>query len=88
MSLSLCLALAQPRLYQEARLGIDDMGVAPRIVGFRQAMSFNYLCNFLYSQLFVTPSVPEVPLRGKTIIITGSNVGFEVPILRMCTDLV
>lgn len=32
--------------------------------------------NFLYSQLFVTPQLPEnVTLKGETIVITGANVG-------------
>jgi NAD(P)-dependent dehydrogenase (short-subunit alcohol dehydrogenase family) len=30
---------------------------------------------FLYSQLFVTPSVPNKSLKGETVIVTGSNVG-------------
>jgi len=31
--------------------------------------------NFIYSQLFVTPQVPNVRLDGQTIIVTGANVG-------------
>ncbi|KAK4554201.1 hypothetical protein LTR86_008729 [Recurvomyces mirabilis] len=31
--------------------------------------------NFFYSQLFVTPEVPNVALDGQTIIVTGANVG-------------
>jgi len=31
--------------------------------------------NFFYSQLFVTPQVPNVRLDGQTIIVTGANVG-------------
>jgi NAD(P)-dependent dehydrogenase (short-subunit alcohol dehydrogenase family) len=34
-----------------------------------------YLFNFLYSQLFVTPTKPKGTLSGKTAIVTGSNVG-------------
>jgi NAD(P)-dependent dehydrogenase (short-subunit alcohol dehydrogenase family) len=30
---------------------------------------------FLYSQLFVTPPVPETPFTGQTVIITGSSSG-------------
>ena len=31
--------------------------------------------NFLYSQLFVTPQLPNVRLDGQTVIVTGANVG-------------
>jgi retinol dehydrogenase-12 len=31
--------------------------------------------NFFYSQLFVTPQVPDVRLDGHTIVVTGANVG-------------
>jgi len=31
--------------------------------------------NFLYSQLFVTPTIPTADLTGHTLIITGSNTG-------------
>lgn len=31
--------------------------------------------NFLYSQFFVTPTIPTTPLPGQTLIITGSNTG-------------
>lgn len=30
---------------------------------------------FLYSQFFITPSVPTTDLTGQTLIITGSNTG-------------
>jgi retinol dehydrogenase-12 len=31
--------------------------------------------NFFYSQLFVTPQVPDIRLDGHIIIVTGANVG-------------
>jgi NAD(P)-dependent dehydrogenase (short-subunit alcohol dehydrogenase family) len=37
-------------------------------------MSGGFLA-FLYSQLFVTLPVPDTSLAGKTVIVTGSNVG-------------
>lgn len=36
---------------------------------------FNVLPHFFYRQLFVTPPKPESDCSGKTIIVTGANVG-------------
>ncbi|CAH0043741.1 unnamed protein product [Clonostachys solani] len=37
---------------------------------------------FLHSQLFVTPPSPEVSFSGKTVIVTGSNVGLGLEAAR------
>ncbi|KAK3711695.1 hypothetical protein LTR37_009472 [Vermiconidia calcicola] len=34
-----------------------------------------WMPNFFYSQFFVTPKVPSTDCSGKTIIVTGANVG-------------
>ena len=36
---------------------------------------FGFMPKFFYSQLFVTPPVPTTDCTGKTIIVTGANVG-------------
>jgi NAD(P)-dependent dehydrogenase (short-subunit alcohol dehydrogenase family) len=38
-------------------------------------MSLSDLATFLYSQFFVTPPKPTASFAGKTVIVTGSNVG-------------
>jgi NAD(P)-dependent dehydrogenase (short-subunit alcohol dehydrogenase family) len=42
---------------------------------------------FLYSQLFVTPPKPTGDLTGKTVIVTGSNVGLGKEAARHFTRL-
>uniref|UniRef100_A0A8H7N4E6 Uncharacterized protein n=1 Tax=Bionectria ochroleuca TaxID=29856 RepID=A0A8H7N4E6_BIOOC len=37
---------------------------------------------FLHSQLFVTPPYPEASFSGKTVIVTGSNVGLGLEAAR------
>lgn len=36
---------------------------------------FGFLPKFFYNQFFVTPPTPSQDCTGKTIIVTGSNVG-------------
>jgi NAD(P)-dependent dehydrogenase (short-subunit alcohol dehydrogenase family) len=36
---------------------------------------FGFMPKFFYAQLFVTPPVPSKDCTGKTIIVTGANVG-------------
>ena len=36
---------------------------------------FGFMPKFLHSQFFVTPAVPSTDCTGKTIIVTGANVG-------------
>ncbi|KAF1842709.1 NAD(P)-binding protein [Cucurbitaria berberidis CBS 394.84] len=42
---------------------------------------------FLYSQLFVTPPKPTVSHAGKTVIVTGANVGLGKEAARQFTQL-
>jgi retinol dehydrogenase-12 len=37
---------------------------------------------FFYSQLFVTPPIPEASFAGQTVIVTGSNVGLGLEAAR------
>lgn len=37
--------------------------------------SLSVLANFIYRQFFVTPQYPTKSCEGKTIIVTGANVG-------------
>ncbi|OGM44715.1 putative short-chain dehydrogenase/reductase family protein [Aspergillus bombycis] len=46
---------------------------------------FNY--DFLYSQLFITPSYPTASFTNQTIIVTGSNVGLGLEAARHFTRL-
>ena len=45
------------------------------------------LGRFLYSQLFFTPPVPTASQTGKTVIVTGSNVGLGKEAARHFTRL-
>ena len=47
----------------------------------------SYLPKFLYSQFFVTPQVPTTDCTGKTVIITGANVGLGKEAARHFTRL-
>lgn len=46
-----------------------------------------FLMNFLYSQLFLTLPYPTSEFSGKTIIVTGSNVGLGLEAARHFTRL-
>lgn len=46
------------------------------------SVPFSMLGGFLYRQLLVTPPVPRTRFNGKTIIVTGSNVGLGLEAAR------
>jgi retinol dehydrogenase 12 len=46
-----------------------------------------FASNFFYSQLFVTPKYPTQDFAGKTVIITGSNIGLGFEAAKHITRL-
>ncbi|KAL9000010.1 MAG: hypothetical protein Q9169_001255 [Polycauliona sp. 2 TL-2023] len=50
-------------------------------------MSLSYILSSLYSQLFVTPPVPNTSFHGQTVIVTGSNTGLGLDAARHITRL-
>jgi len=45
-------------------------------------MSLSWVLNFVYSQLFKTLPYPTDSYEGKTVIVTGSNVGLGRPFIE------
>ncbi|KAG4440825.1 hypothetical protein IFR05_003697 [Cadophora sp. M221] len=50
-------------------------------------MSFSHFASFVYAQLFTKLPVPTTSYAGKTIIVTGSNVGLGLEAARWFTKL-
>ncbi|KAH6711994.1 hypothetical protein BKA61DRAFT_520979 [Leptodontidium sp. MPI-SDFR-AT-0119] len=50
-------------------------------------MSFSYFASFVYAQLFTKLPVPRTSYAGKTVIVTGSNVGLGLEAARWFTKL-
>jgi NAD(P)-dependent dehydrogenase (short-subunit alcohol dehydrogenase family) len=46
-----------------------------------------FFLTFLHSQFFVTPPYPENSFEGKTVIVTGSNIGLGLEAARHITRL-
>ncbi|KAL8734847.1 MAG: hypothetical protein Q9166_001199 [cf. Caloplaca sp. 2 TL-2023] len=50
-------------------------------------MSLSYILGFFYSQLFITPPIPQQNFHGQTVIVTGSNTGLGLEAARHITRL-
>lgn len=50
-------------------------------------MSLSWIRGFLYSQLFVTPAVPQARFDDEIVIVTGSNTGLGLEAARHITRL-
>jgi NAD(P)-dependent dehydrogenase (short-subunit alcohol dehydrogenase family) len=71
-------------------LNIDTLRFSGKSKGpsrIETAATMSFFATFLKRQLFHTPPVPTASFKGKTVIVTGSNVGLGLEACRWLVQL-
>jgi NAD(P)-dependent dehydrogenase (short-subunit alcohol dehydrogenase family) len=82
----LCLYSSSVSIYPRLTITIDPENQRTNLL-CAQVIPMSFLAAFFQRQLFYTPLIPTASFEGKTVIVTGSNVGLGLEACRWLVRL-